>query len=123
MIYVRGWRSHSNSLYTCIIIKIFIHCLLGSCKHSKLCQRIDSNGKETHYKKQRSTLGVIKAPSKVHCIVTHLLLAHTAILYVAHLSNKTAINRTVHAAHAHISFGYTLLLRLWTPGIGYSWPH
>ena len=56
--------------------------------------------------------------------MTHLLLAHAAILYVARLSNKTAINRTVHAAHAHISFdvsgtndSYTLLLRLWTPGI------
>ena len=65
---------------------------------------------------RRTTLGVIRAPLRVHCVVTHLLLAHAAILYVTRLSNKTAINRTVHAAHAHISFGYTLLLRLWTPG-------
>ena len=66
---------------------------------------------------RRTTLGVIRAPLRVHCVVTRLLLAHAAILYVAHLSNKTAINRTVHAAHAHISFmaihssyGYGLLI-------------
>ena len=73
---------------------------------------------------QRTTFGVIRAPLRVHCVVTRLLLVHAAILYVACLSNKTAINRTVHvhAAHAHISFdvsgtndGYTLLLQLWTP--------
>ena len=58
---------------------------------------------------QRTTLGVIRAPLKVHC---HLLLAHAAILYVTRLSNKTAINRTVHAAHAHISFDVS---RLYTP--------
>ena len=104
MIYVRGWRSHSNSLYACVII------LLTGC--SKLCQYIDSNGKETHYKMRRTTLGVIRAPSRVHCVMTHLLLAHTVILYVARLSNKTAINRTVHAAHAHISFDVS---RLYTP--------
>ena len=115
MIYVRGWRSHSNLLYTCVIIKIFIHCyfcLLGSCKHSKLCQCIDSNGKETHYEMRRTTLGVIIAPLRVHCVVTRLLSGHAAILYVARLSNKTAINRMVHAAHAHISFDVS---RLYTP--------
>ena len=109
---MHGWCSHSNLLYACVIIKIFIHCLLGSCKRSKLCQRIDSNGKETHYKMQRTTLGVIRAQLRVHRVVTHLLLAHAAILYVARLSNKTAINRTVHAAHVHISFDVT---RLYTP--------
>ena len=61
---------------------------------------------------RRTTLGVIRAPLRVHCVVTHLLLAHAAILYVTHLSNKTAINRTVHAAHAHISFDVS---RLYTP--------
>ena len=61
---------------------------------------------------RRTTLGVIRAPLRVHCVVTHLLLAHAAILYVTCLSNKTAINRTVHAAHAHISFDVS---RLYTP--------
>ena len=51
---------------------------------------------------RHTTLGVIRAPLRVHSVVTHLLLAHAAILYVTRLSNKTAINRTVHAAHAHI---------------------
>ena len=77
-----------------------------------MCQRIDSNGKETHYKMQRTALGVIRAPLRVHCVMTHLLLAHAAMLYVARLSNKTAINRMVHAAHAHISFDVS---RLYTP--------
>ena len=68
------------------------------------------NGKETHYKMQCTTLDVIKAP---HYVVTRLLLAHAAILYVAHLSNETAINRTVHAVHAHILFdSYGLLIKL-----------
>ena len=58
---------------------------------------------------QRTTLGVIRAPSRVHRVVTCLLLAHAAILYVARLSNKTAINRTVHAAHVHISFNVSWL--------------
>ena len=61
---------------------------------------------------RRTTLGVIRAPLRVHCVMTHLLLAHAAILYVARLRNKTAINRTVHAAHAHISFDVS---RLYTP--------
>ena len=61
---------------------------------------------------RRTTLGVIRAPLRVHFVVTHLLLAHAAILYVTRLSNKTAINRTVHAAHAHISFDVS---RLYTP--------
>ena len=60
---------------------------------------------------RRTTLGVIRALLRVHCVMTHLL-AHTAILYVTHFSNKTAINRTVHAAHAHISFDVS---RLYTP--------
>ena len=58
---------------------------------------------------RRTTLGVIRAPLRVHCVVTHLLLAHAAILYVTRLSNKTAINRTVRAAHAHISFDVSWL--------------
>ena len=58
-----------------------------------------------------------RAPSRVHCVMTHLL-AHAAILYVAHLSNKTAINRTVHAAHAHISFDVS---QLYTPMVMDSW--
>ena len=92
---------------------------MGSCKCSKLCQRIDVAKKVTMRRDEmrRTTLGVIRAPLRVHCVVTHLLLAHAAILYVTRLSNKTAINRTVHAAHAHISFDYTLLLRLWTPDL------
>ena len=44
--------------------------------------------------------------------MTRLLLAHAPILYVAYLSNKTAINRMVHAAHVHISFDVS---RLYTP--------
>ena len=44
--------------------------------------------------------------------MTRLLLGHAAILYVACLSNKTAINRTVHAAHVHISFDVS---QLYTP--------
>ena len=100
MIYVRGW--HSNLLY----------CLLDSCKHSKLCQHVDNNGKETHYEMRRTTLGVIRAPLRVHCIMTRLLLGHATILHVACLSNKTAINRTVHAAHTHISFNVS---RLYAP--------
>ena len=67
---------------------------------------------------RRTTLGVIRAPLRVHCVVTHLLLAHTAILYVTRLSNKTAINRMVHAAHAHISFNVS---RLYTPTVMDSW--
>ena len=66
---------------------------------------------------QHTTLGVIRTPLRVNCVMTHLLLAHATILYVARLSNKTAINRTVHAAHAHVSFmaihssyGYGLLI-------------
>ena len=50
---------------------------------------------------RRTTLGVIRAPLRVHCVVSCLLLAHAAILYVACLSSKTAINRMVHAAHVH----------------------
>ena len=71
---------------------------------------------------RRTTLGVIRAPLRVHCVVTHLLLAHAAILYVTRLSNKTAINRTVRAAHAHISFDVSRLytpptvMDSWTPG-------
>ena len=61
---------------------------------------------------QCTTLGVIRAPLRVHCVVTHLLLAHAAILYATCPSNKTAINRTVHAAHAHISFDVS---QLYTP--------
>ena len=57
----------------------------------------------------RTTLGVIRALLRVHCAVTRLILAHAAILYVARLSNKTAINRT---AHTHISFDVS---RLYTP--------
>ena len=60
---------------------------------------------------RRTILGVIRAPLRVHCVVT-LLLAHATILYVTRLSNKTAINRTVHAAHAHISFDVS---QLYTP--------
>ena len=70
---------------------------------------------------RRATLGVIRAPLRVHCVVTHLLLAHAAILYVTRLSNKTAINTTVHAAHAHISFDVS---RLYTPPMVMdSWLH
>ena len=61
---------------------------------------------------RRATLGVIRALLRVHCVVTHLLLAHATILYVTRRSNKTAINRTVHAPHAHISFDVS---RLYTP--------
>ena len=56
----------------------------------------------------RTTLSVIRAPSRIHCVMTRLL-AHTAILYVVRLSNKTAINRMVHAA-IHSSYGYGLLI-------------
>ena len=61
---------------------------------------------------QCTTLGVIIALLRVHCVMTHLLLAHVAILYVACLSNKAAIDKTVHAAHAHISFNVS---QLYTP--------
>ena len=112
MIYVRGWCSHSNLQYVCVMIKIFYSLLISLTGRSKLCQRINSNGRETHYKTWRTTLGVIRALLRVHCVMTHLLLVHATILYVAHLSNKTAINRTVHAAHAHISFDVS---QLYTP--------
>ena len=121
MIYVHGWRSHSNLLYACVIIKIFYSlianfaywarvnvasCVSASIVIAKKCTTM-----------RRTTLGVIRAPLRVHCVVTHLL-AHATILYVARLSNKTAINRMVHAAHTHISFDVSLL---YTPTVMDSW--
>ena len=115
MIYVRGWCSHSNLLYACVIIADWARVNAASCASASIvmAKKVTTRRDEM----RRTTLGVIRAPLRVHCVVTRLLLAHAAILYVTRLSNKTAINSrlptpSVHAAHAHISFDVS---RLYTP--------
>ena len=111
MKYVHGWHSHSNLLYACFNFLFIANFAYWSRVNaaSYVSTSIVMAKKLTT---TSTTLSVIRAPLRVHRVVTHLLLAHAAILYVACLSNKIAINRMVHAAHALISFDVS---RLYTP--------
>ena len=115
---MRGRRSHSNSLYACVIINFlfianFARVNTASCVSASIVIMAKKCTTRCSV-----LLSVIRALLRVHCVVTHLLLAHVAILYVARLSNKITINRMVHAAHAHISFDVS---QLYTPTVMDSW--